>query len=120
MNSIMISGRFTKGMELRKTKDGTSFLTNTIAVDYFFKGEKQVDFFTVNFWGKNAERLAQYGYRGLFVEVLGRMHSRQYEDKNGVKRTTWEITADQLEMRLEKKQTAQSDNGAVDTEELPF
>ena len=124
MNSIVISGRFTKDMELRKTKDGTSFLTNTVAVDGYSKGEKFADFFTVNFWGKNAERVAQYGGKGMFVQVLGRMHQRQYEDKNGVKRTIWEVTADQIEMTLSKKTDGNSSKAeavdAIDPNDLPF
>ena len=83
MNSIVISGRFTKDMELRKTKDGTSFLTNTVAVDGYSKGEKFADFFTVNFWGKNAERVAQYGGKGM--DNLGghsRPNRNDYEQEN--------------------------------------
>lgn len=92
MNKIIIKGRLTADPELRTTTSGVPVCKITVAVDRGFKNEdKQTDFFDCTFWRQGAEFVSRYFTKGREILVDGEMQSRKYEDKNGNKRTSWEI-----------------------------
>lgn len=97
MNKVVLVGRLAKDAELKYTPGvGTPVSTFTLAVDNYNSKEKKndADFIPVVLWGKNAENLAQYLVKGTQVAVAGRISTRNYEDKNGIKRYVTEVVAE--------------------------
>lgn len=107
MNKIIIKGRLTADPELRSTTSGVPVCTIKVAVDRGFKGEdKQTDFFDCTFWRQGAEFVSRYFTKGREILVEGEMQSRKYEDKNGNKRTAWEIGNARAEFCGSKNETS--------------
>ncbi len=97
LNRIVIMGRLTRDPELRRTQSGTPVTSVRIAVDRDFKGQdgsKQADFFDVVAWRQTAEFVSKYFTKGRMAIVEGRLQSRDWQDKDGNKRTSIEIVAD--------------------------
>ena len=106
LNKIVIMGRCTKDPELRTTQSGTSVCTVNVAVDRDFARDgasDKTDFFTVVAWRQAGEFLSKYFNRGSQIVVVGAMQSRKWEDKNGSKRTDWEINAEHIYFGGSKK-----------------
>lgn len=95
LNTITIMGRLTKDPELRKTTNGTSVATLSVAVDRDFDREK-TDFFNVVAWRNTAEFVAKNFSKGRAICVHGRLKTRKWTDKNGNSRTEYEIVADSV------------------------
>ncbi len=97
LNRIVIMGRLVRDPELRRTQSGTPVTSVRIAVDRDFKGQdgnKQADFFDVVAWRNTAEFVSKYFTKGRMAIVEGRLQSREWQDKDGNKRTSIEIVAD--------------------------
>ena len=97
LNRIVIMGRLTRDPELRRTQSGTPVTSVRLAVDRDFKsqdGTKQADFFDVVAWRQTAEFVSKYFTKGRMAIVEGRLQSRDWQDKDGNKRTSIEIVAD--------------------------
>jgi len=106
LNKIVIMGRCTKDPELRATQNGTSVCTVNVAVDRDFARDgasDKTDYFTVVAWRQTGEFLSKYFTKGSLVVVVGAMQSRKWEDKNGNKRTDWEINAEHIYFGGSKK-----------------
>ena len=99
MNAVNVSGRLTKDVELRTTVSGKSVANFTLAVKREFakEGEPQADFFPVVVWGKPAENCAAYVGKGWYVNIKGRLQTRNYEDDNGTRHYVTEIVANIVE-----------------------
>ncbi len=99
MNQVMLIGRLTKDVELRRTPNGSPVCEVTVAVDRLKKGdrEKEADFIQVTVWGKSAENLAQYKGKGDQIAVEGRLTVDSYTDKDGNKRWKTFVTANRIE-----------------------
>lgn len=98
-NSVILMGRLVADPELRTTPNGISVTTFRIAVDrgYVKAGEeKQTDFIDIVAWRQSAEFVCRYFKKGSLIIVQGSLQSRQYEDKNGNKRTAYEVVADRV------------------------
>ena len=97
LNRIVIMGRLTRDPELRRTQSGTPVTSIRLAVDRDFKsqdGTKQADFFDVVAWRQTAEFVSKYFTKGRMAIVEGRLQSRDWQDRDGNKRTSIEIVAD--------------------------
>lgn len=101
MNSLTLIGRLTKDPELRYLANtGTAVARFSIAVNRpFAKKDAEVtaDFFNVVVWGKRAETCTNYLQKGLQVAIQGRLQNNNYTDKDGVKRYSVEIIAENVE-----------------------
>ena len=95
MNSCNFTGRLTADLELKKTSNDKSVCSFTLAVKRP-RVKDTTDFINFVAWNQSAEYLAKYGAKGMLVEVSGTLTSRNYEDKNGNKRTAFEILVDSL------------------------
>ncbi|MUG03541.1 single-stranded DNA-binding protein [Bacillus tequilensis] len=93
MSQISIRGNITAPVELRYTSSGKAVGNVTVAVNRGKDDNKQTDFYRVTLWESLAENAAQLE-KGTSVLLIGRMESRDFEDKQGNKRTSWEVTAD--------------------------
>ena len=121
LNQIVIQGRLTKDPELRTTQSGVGVATFTVAVDRDYQKEA-VDFFAVTAWRQTAEFVSKYFQKGQMVVVSGKMQSRKWEDRDGNKRTAWEIQAENVyfgESRREKSPDVHVEE-IEDDEEMPF
>lgn len=97
MNIIALSGRLCEAPELKQTQSGKSVVTVNLAVDRPF-AKDVTDFFTVVIWNQPAEYLSKYAHKGTKIALSGKMTTRKYDDKNGQKRTAFEVVADTVEI----------------------
>ena len=95
LNSIVVMGRLTADPELKKTQNGISVVSFTLAVERSYKTgeERQTDFIDVTAWRSTAEFIEKYFSKGQMMVVQGSLQTRNYEDKNGNKRKAVEIVA---------------------------
>lgn len=99
LNKIFIMGRLTRDPELRRTQNGTSVTSFTLAVDRDFKnadGTKDTDFIDVVAWRNTAEFVSKYFSKGRMAVVEGRLQLRDWTDKDGNKRRNAEVLADNI------------------------
>lgn len=97
LNTITIMGRLTHDPELRTTQSGTPVASFTVACERDFAGqdqEKVTDFIDCVAWRQGGEFVSKYFHKGSMIIVDGRLQSRKWEDRDGNKRTSWEINAD--------------------------
>ena len=100
LNKIFIMGRLTRDPELRRTQTGTPVASFSLAVDRDFKdkstGERATDFIDVVAWRQTAEFVCRYFAKGRMAVVEGRLQIRDWTDKEGGKRTSAEVVADNV------------------------
>ena len=107
LNHISIMGRITKDIELRRTPTGVAVASFTLAVDRDFKeknGEKETDFIDCVAWRNTAEFVEKYFAKGRMAIVAGRLQIRSWTDKDGNKRRTAEVIADNVYFGDSKKE----------------
>lgn len=121
LNHITIMGRLTRDPELRRTGSGVAVTSFTIAVDRDFskETEKETDFIDCVAWRSTGEFVSKYFKKGSMAIVSGRLQIRSWTDKDGNKRRTAEVVADNCyfgdSKRSENSATAVS---YADTEKL--
>ncbi len=100
LNHIVIMGRLTRDPELRYTQSQTPVVSFSVAVDRDFGGrdggEKQTDFIDCVAWRSTAEFVNKYFRKGSMVAVSGRLQIRDWQDRDGNKRRSAEIVADNV------------------------
>ena len=107
-NVAIIMGRLTADPELRTTPSGVTVVRFRVAVDRRFQkqgAEKQTDFINVVAWRQNAEFVSRYFQRGSMIAVRGSIRMDNYEDKDGNKRTSFEVVADEVSFCGSKAET---------------
>ena len=112
LNHITIMGRLTRDPELRRTGSGIAVASFTVAVDRDFGGrdggEKETDFIDCVAWRQTGEFVSKYFTKGRMIVVSGRLQIRSWTDKDGNKRRTAEVVADNCYFGDSKRD---SDNG---------
>ena len=105
MNKICLVGNLTADPEVRQSSGGVSVCTFSIAVSRHFtnqNGERETDFIPVVTWRALADNCGKYLAKGRKVAVAGALQTRRYEDKQGNKRTAFEVVADDVEFLTPK------------------
>lgn len=138
LNKVIITGRLTANPELKTTQSGTNVTQFSLAVQRNFKngnGEYNTDFINVTAWRKQAEFVSNYFGKGQLITVVGSLQSRSYEDKEGNKRSIFEVVAEEVLFAESRKSDNSSNNSGmniasqggntmefeeVTDEELPF
>lgn len=134
INNVVLMGRLVATPELKKTQADISVTSFTLAVERSFAKqgeERQADFINCVAWRNTADFIARYFQKGSMLAIIGSIQTRNYEDKNGNKRTAVEVVADSASFCGEKNNNAgqtttpnlsvappASDND--DFDELPF
>ena len=98
MNVVCLVGRLTADPELRQTPNGTNVCSFSVAVNRAYSGangERQTDFINCVAWRQTAEFVTRYFSKGSMIAVQGSIQTGSYE-KDGVKRSTFEIVADNV------------------------
>lgn len=108
LNHITIMGRFVRDPELRRTGSGTAVASFTLAVDRDFAnkstGERETDFIGCVAWRSTGEFVSKYFKKGSLAVVSGRLQIRNWVDRDGTKRSTAEILADNVYFGASKKE----------------
>lgn len=100
MNKVFLIGNLTRDPELTETSGGVSICRFAIAVNRNYSGsdgERKTDFFNVTAWRGLGETVSRYAKKGNKVAVSGTIELRNYEDGQGVKRTSVDIIAQDVE-----------------------
>lgn len=130
MNSICLTGRLTKDIELKQTPNGISVCSFSIAVKRP-NVKDTTDFIDCVAWRNTAEFVNRYFKRGQMIAVNGVLTVRKFDDKDGNKRTAYEVQCDRCEFcggdnnktasGSENEQTEEPKYEPIDTEsDLPF
>ncbi len=101
LNHIVLMGRLTRDPELRRTGSGIPVATFSLAVDRDFSsnretGERETDFIDIVAWRATAEFVSKYFTKGRMAVVSGRLQIRNWNDKDGNKRRSAEVIADNV------------------------
>jgi len=109
INRVVLVGRLTKDPVLRKTANGASVTSFTLACTRRFKqeGQPDADFINTVVWNKTADSVSQYTHKGSLVGVEGRIQTRSYDDQSGKRVYVTEVVADSVQF-LESKSAAAS------------
>lgn len=128
MNSINLIGNICQEVELKQTNSGKSVVQFNLAVSRPF-AKDTTDFIPVVIWNQPAEYIARYAKKGSKIAVSGKLTTRNYEDKNGNKRTAYEVVADSAEICESAREgntdakpytpTAYSTQNSLNFEEIP-
>ena len=114
LNHIVIMGRLTRDVELRRTGSGTAVANFTIAVDRDFSGkdggEKETDFIDCVAWKHTADFVSKYFTKGRMAVVSGRLQVRKWQNKEGENRYSTEVVADNVYFGDSKKEESSGGN----------
>ncbi len=110
LNKVMIIGHLGRDPEMRYTPSGKPVTTFTVAVSRSWNsgdGERhsETEWFNVVAWGNLAETCKQYLNKGQQVYIDGRLQTRRWDDKEGVKHTSVEIVANEMIM-LDRRESS--------------
>ena len=100
LNRIILMGRLTRDPELRHTGSGTAVASFSLAVDRDFRdkatNQKTTDFIDIVAWRQTGEYVAKYFTKGRMAVVEGRLQMRDWQDRDGNKRRSAEVVADNV------------------------
>lgn len=124
LNEIVLMGRVVRTPDIRKTGNGTSVVSFTLAVDRDY-GDKETDFIDCVAWRKTADFVGSYFAKGQLMVAKGRLESRTYQDKDGEPHKVWEVIADSVYFGEKKRIETGVDTPAgsfkeLEDGELPF
>ena len=111
INSVILTGRLTKNIDLRQTSAGKAMTYFTLAVNRVFKKEQGVsdaDFITCVAFGVQAENMARYLTQGSLIGVEGRISTRNFQGKDGNTVYVTEVIAENVTFLESKKQQGNS------------
>lgn len=126
LNHIIIMGRMTKEPELRYTTSNVAVVSFTLAVDRDFankdSNEKQTDFINCTAWRQTAEFVSKYFHKGSMAAVSGRLQMRDWTDRDGNKRVSAEVVAENVYFGEAKRNSdaAQGNQYVSDTQYRPY
>ena len=124
LNHIDIMGRLTRDPEMRRTASGIACVSFTLAVDRDYSGkdsgEKETDFIDVVAWRSTADFVSKYFTKGRMAVVSGRLQIRSWTDKEGNKRRTAEVVADNVYFGDSKREESSGGNyGGYSAQVIP-
>lgn len=121
MNTAICIGNIVREPEYRATKEGKPVCSFTIAVQRRYKnknGEYDADFIGVVTWGKAAEFVHKHFVKGQAIGITGSLQTRNYTDKNDIKRYVTEIIADEIDFIGKKEKSEAPEDADAVLEEL--
>ena len=112
MNKVILIGRLTRDPELRYTRGNTAIAMFNLAVDRRVKddGTKETDFIVCKCFNKLAENLAKFQKRGNLISLVGRIRTDSYDDKDGKRKYTIEVVADEIQFLSQKQKQEEPSN----------
>ena len=122
MNKVELVGRLTAKPELRYTSSNMAYARFSIAINRSYanaQGERGTDFINVVVWGKQAENVANYLDKGRLVAVEGSIQTGSYTDKDGNKRTSFDVRANNVEFLSSRSQGGESNDSSNEMFDAP-
>lgn len=122
LNKWIGNGRLTANPELRRTSGGTEVCNITVAVNRAYQSgeERKADFVPVIVWRKSAEFVSKYFKKGDPIQIIGRLETRKYEDRDGATRFVMEVIAEEVNFVEGAAKKASQDNKQDDEEFEPL
>lgn len=114
INKVILVGRLTKDVELRKTNSNTSVCSFTLACNRRFQSQQggpTADFINCIAWRQSADFLARYASKGAIVGVEGRITTRSYDNQSGQKVYVTEVTCDNVQLIGSNKSSSTESSG---------
>ena len=110
MNKVVLSGRWTKDPDVKYTGEGTAIARGTLAVDRRYKkdGETTADFINVVAFGKIAEHIEKWFFKGMKTAIVGRIQTGSFENKEGNKVYTTDVVIEEIELAEPKSDNNQN------------
>lgn len=105
MNKVILIGRLTRDPELRYTTGNTAIAMFNLAVDRRVKNDstKETDFISCKCFNKLAENLVKFQKKGNLISLVGRIRTDSYDDKDGKRKYTTEVMADEIQFLTQKE-----------------
>ena len=106
LNKVLLMGRLVRDPEMRTTQSGAAVTSITLAVDRDYQsddGSRETDFIDCVAWKNTASFIEKYFSKGQMMALSGRLQSRNWKDKEGNKRTSWEVIIDSAYFCGDKK-----------------
>ena len=106
LNKVILMGRLVRDPERRYTQANVPVTSFTLAIDRGRKspnGERQTDFIDCISWGKQGDFVKEWFAKGMMAIAVGRLQSRNWEDRNGNKRVSIEVNTDEVTFGETKK-----------------
>ena len=120
LNYIVLQGRFCKDPELRRTQSGTAVASFTLAVSRDFSDKDKTDFIDIVAWKSTAEFISKYFSKGRTAVVSGRLQMRDWIDKEGNKRRSAEVIAENVYFGDSKRETLLSNTDNSDVADTSY
>lgn len=120
LNSTIIQGRLTKDVELRHTQSGTAVASFTVAWSEKYKEQEKKLFLPCVAWGGTCEFISKYFRKGDQIVIEGQLTTRDWQDSNGNKRQTIELTAERVHFAGSKNSGTQTTAPVVECDEPQF
>lgn len=127
LNKVILTGRLTKPLELKKTPTGRSVASFSLAVERRQKsssGEKITDFHDCVIWNKSAENLTAWTDKGSLIGVTGRLEKRSYQNQQDQRVVVTEVIVEEFSLleyrRQASSQETDTQNHSVATEQTSF
>lgn len=107
INKVVLIGRLTRDLELRKTPSGASCISFNLAVDKSRKsdGQPDADFIGCVAWNKTADIMNQYLHKGSLIAIEGRIQTRSYDNQQGQRVYVTEVVTESVQFLEHKKDT---------------
>ena len=109
-NLVVLSGRLTSDAELKKTPNGVSVCSFTIANDFGYGENKKTSFINVVAWRNTAELISKHFGKGNMIGIEGFIQTRKYQDRDGNNRTAFEVVANNVQF-IESKRPQNTNKG---------
>ncbi len=116
MNKVVLVGRLTRDPEVRTMPNGNPVASFTLAINRNFKnkeGNYDADFINVSIFGKQAENVGKYVFKGNLLGCEGRIQTRSYDAQDGSKRYVTEVIADSVEFMGSKNSNNNTESAPV-------
>ncbi|SRR5574344_62105 len=120
INSVVLVGRLTKDIEIRKTQNNLSVTSFSLAVDDRTKdaeGNKTTSFINCSAWRQSADYLGQYTHKGSLIGIEGYLQQRSFTRRDGTKANTLEVVVNRVTLLESKGSRTQSAGGTTQTVE---
>lgn len=123
VNRVVLVGRLTRDVEVRKTNNGTSVASFTVACNRRVSSSSQnqptADFISCVAWSQSADFLGRYARKGALVSVDGRIQTRNYDGQDGRKVYVTEVVAENVQLLESKSQSQNRDYSNAQSNEYP-
>ena len=113
LNKVILIGRTTREVELRRTSNGTAVATFTLAVENRFvlkDGKTSTDFISCVAWANTAEIMEKYVRKGALIAIEGRIQTRNYDNKDGNRVYITEVVVENMKMLESRGERSSSSN----------